>query len=282
MNLVLCHADWDGKCAGAIVSHFVPNCELYPINYGYSIPWNKIKKADKVFMVDFGLQPFTEMLKLREMKGKNFIWIDHHKTAIEAAEKSGQKFEGVREIGMSGCELTWDYFSDEQIPLLVRLLGRYDVWDMSYSKDLTAVQCGFSHINPDVDNTGFWDRVFINDKSLIDEILTVGGIISKYKDITNTAYCNSHAFDLEWEGLRFLAANALNTNSQLFDSRFNHIDYDAVLTFGYTNGQYSFSMYTDKPGIDVSVVAKKYGGGGHAGACGFQKRDIPFRLPIKY
>jgi nanoRNase/pAp phosphatase (c-di-AMP/oligoRNAs hydrolase) len=41
-------------------------------------------------------------------------------------------------------------------------------------------------------------------------------------------------------------------------------------------------MYTDKPNIDVGAIAKRYGGGGHVGASGFQcVSELPFNLPKK-
>ena len=106
--------------------------------------------------------------------------------------------------------------------------------------------------------------------------------IYEFKRIRNESYCNAHAFPLEWEGLSFLAANALSTNSQLFDAKFNHVEYDAVLVFGFTNGGWSIGMFTDKQDVDVGAIAKKYGGGGHVGAAGFQCPDgLPFELPKK-
>ena len=47
-----------------------------------------------------------------------------------------------------------------------------------------------------------------------------------------------------------------------------------MLTFSWRKGQWTVSMYSDKPDIDVSVIAKNNGGGGHKGAAGFQTDDI--------
>jgi nanoRNase/pAp phosphatase (c-di-AMP/oligoRNAs hydrolase) len=55
-----------------------------------------------------------------------------------------------------------------------------------------------------------------------------------------------------------------------------------MLVFGFTNGNWTVSMYTDKPDINVGLIAKKYGGGGHVGASGFQCiGELPFELPTK-
>ena len=78
------------------------------------------------------------------------------------------------------------------------------------------------------------------------------------------------------DGLKCIAVNKLNTNSQLFDSVWNPEEYDAMLTFGYANGQWTVSLYSDKDDVNVGEVAKKHGGGGHVGAAGFQTDKLPF------
>jgi len=80
-------ADLDGHCSGAIVKHFNPECEMFPINYGQTFPWEKIQEDEWIYMVDFSLQPFEDMVKLNQ--SCNLVWIDHHATAIEDRRKSG-------------------------------------------------------------------------------------------------------------------------------------------------------------------------------------------------
>jgi len=293
--LVIHHNDADGISAAGIVGYFegqfkyfeetgfYKKCHMYKMNYGYSVPWNLIERAQLVYMVDFGLQPFDDMVKVKDIVGyDNFIWIDHHKTAIEDMKNSGQSFKGIQRIGDAGCELTWEWFTaDKNYPVGIQLLGRYDVWDLDFHEDVLIYQTGIRFKSPEADNTSFWKKVIENDAELHEEILNVGEICFDYQTQLNESYCKSHSFDLIFENHRFLAANAMSVNSQLFDSKFNHMDYDAVLTFGFTNGGWTVSMYTDKENVDVGSIAKKYGGGGHMRAAGFQCQIIPFTLPYK-
>lgn len=140
-------ADLDGVCSAAIVKHFVPECELYGIDYGETFPWElaeyRASSAREVgdfkrtvYMVDFSL-PAEDMRRLAEIS--KLIWIDHHKTAIDAYEATGPNpfIFGVRRTDLAACELCWwalgqnSRADNEQIPTpeAVRLLGRYDVWD---------------------------------------------------------------------------------------------------------------------------------------------------------
>jgi len=121
-------ADLDGKCSGAIVRSMW-ECELIGINYGDAFPWDSIEPGETVVMVDFCLQPFSEMVRLNELA--ELVWIDHHVSAIREAEACGfeARLAQVLEVGRAGCELAWEHYVGTEVPKAVRLLGRYDVWD---------------------------------------------------------------------------------------------------------------------------------------------------------
>lgn len=295
--LVLHHTDPDGYCASGIVRYHETgeNNEAYGMNYGYKIPWNKINRARKIYMVDFSLPPH-DMAKIRDIVGyENFIWIDHHKTVIEDIEASGQKIKGLRRIGDAGCELTWEWFNTTEhkfgikVPRAVKMIGRYDVWDIEYSnfsegirkEDLFPLVTGIKFYDPDGDSDAFWFKLFESDE-YCEQVITEGRICYEFQKILYAKHCKSHSFDMEWEGYRFIVCNNLNSNSQLFDAKWNHNDYDAMLCYGYTNKNWSVSMYTDKPGIDVGALAHKHGGGGHVGACGFTCIKLPFEHLLEW
>lgn len=289
--LVINHVDPDGFCAGAIVKYHEQQVnphrkiECYGMNHGYDMPWSRIKRAKKIYIVDFSF-PVSDMLKVIEIVGRdNVIWIDHHKTVIEDYDKAGlSNLQGLREIGKAGCELTWIYFNfNKPMPTGVKVIGRYDVWDIKYSDPEAGI---FSHnIFPFIqaikyhearaDEDLFWFKLFESD-SFYFELLKEGELLYKYQQKMNARYAKSHSFEFEWEGLRFIALNALNCNSQIFDEVFDHNKHDAVLAYGYTNRNWSVSMYTAKQEVDVSALAHKYGGGGHANACGFHCINLPF------
>ena len=111
------HADMDGKCAGAIVynqTRFLQDGitltypEMISINYKDDFPFESILPNEEVVIVDFSLQKEGEFDKLLLIT-KNVIWIDHHKSAIEK-HPNMKDLKGIRDISMSGCELTWKYF----------------------------------------------------------------------------------------------------------------------------------------------------------------------------
>ncbi len=52
-------------------------------------------------------------------------------------------------------------------------------------------------------------------------------------------------------------------------------DYDIVFPFYFSGDNYTVSLYTKKD-IDVSIIAKKYGGGGHKKSADFVCKKLPF------
>ena len=69
------------------------------------------------------------------------------------------------------------------------------------------------------------------------------------------------------------------TNSLLFkDIERPSDDFDIMITYVFDGEKYTVSLYTTKKDVNVAVIAKKYGGGGHPQAAGFVCSGID--LPI--
>ena len=294
-------ADLDGHCSGAIVKYKFPDAELFGINYGQPFPFDKISKDDTVIMVDFSLQPFSEMVKLTDIIGfDNFIWIDHHQTAINDANNYdmtdpdihyedpsihisfSDMCDGFRSTAFAACELTWlHFFEDRNIPDGVHYLGRYDVWDHR-NDNVLPFQFGFRLNDTDPDNQYLWRRVFDDYnldhlESIIAQTINDGITVLKYQTQENAKYCNSCAFEVNFEGHKAIAINKMLTNSQLFDSVWDESKYNFMIAFGRREaGNWTVSLYTTKPDIDVSAICKKLGGGGHKKAAGFTCSTLPF------
>ena len=60
---------------------------LIPMDYEKQFPWGEITPLDPVCMVDFSL-PISDMILLQRCC-MELTWIDHHKTAIDAAAEQG-------------------------------------------------------------------------------------------------------------------------------------------------------------------------------------------------
>lgn len=267
--------DFDGKCSAAIVKLKHPECKLIPINYGDEFPWNSIEEGEEVWMVDFTIEPNEDMWKLAKIA--DLTWIDHHKTAIEwsIASGFGKTCKGLRMLEYSGCELTWQYINNDELPEAVMLLGRYDVWDHRDERVL-PFQYGMQYEAEPPDNWFWWGTLLGYDEE-VKPIVEVGKICQEYQEQGFAITCEQ-AFDLEWEGLKWCAINGPYRGSMVHKSRFDKAKHDAMLGFWWNGKCWTFSLTTDKEGIVVSDVAKKYHGGGHKQAAGFQAAELPFKL----
>ena len=275
-------ADKDGHCSGAIVKMVYPECEMIGINYGQPFPWDSIQADDVVFMVDFSLQPFSEMVRLKNTCA-TLVWIDHHKSAIEERDLTGVQFGGIQLVGKAGCELTWDFLIDRidiNTPRAVYLLGRYDVWDWMNHPGAMEFQKGMWQFDTDPNNSDFWDRIFTDD-DLVEEIIHNGGLLLAADKKNNEMYLRACGFETMLDGLRVLAVNKALVNSTLFDSGYDPERHDAMVSFCWYRDKWTVSVYADAkthPEVDAAVICKKYGGGGHKGASGFQCDTLPFEL----
>ena len=267
-------ADLDGHCAGASVKHFVPDVELIGINYGDEFPWGKVR-GQQVYMVDFSLQPFDQMIRLKE-EASRLIWIDHHKSAIEEWQKVGCPYiNGIRRDGTGACALVWEYF-DHVVPEAVRLLAEYDVWNHTDPCTL-PFQWGLrmEETRPGI-NMDFWQYLFTLKKTQLMPWFEKGRLLLKYQAQENEKYIRAAAFETTLGGAPCIAVNKMLTNSQLFDSVWDATKYAMMITFGWRKGQWTVSLYSTREDVDCSAIAKKHGGGGHKGAAGFQCMSLPF------
>lgn len=271
-------ADLDGICSGAIAKHFIPNIELIGYDYGKPFPWDKVE-GRVVYMVDVSL-PIDEMVRLEE-EAERFVWIDHHKSAIDKMIDHSVEFEGIQEVGRAGCELMWQMFLPEAgfTPTVVYFLGRYDVWDRSDSRTLPFQYGMRLSIKEGVEDP-LWKTLFepgVPAGNSVNAIIEEGELILRYQMVENEKYARACAFDAELEGLKLIAINKGLANSQLFDSVWDPEVYDAMAMF-YLNkrGQWKVSLYSTRDDVDVSEVCKKLGGGGHKGAAGFISDTCPF------
>lgn len=275
------HNDMDGHCAGAIVARAMKNqeddgteFEYIEINYNRSFPFDKIRLNEEVIIVDFSLQKPGDFEKLLEIT-PNIIWIDHHKTAIEKHAHLDGKLKGVRCVGISGCELTWGYFFNNSLaPNVVRLLGDYDVWAFKFGKTTNEFQAGIRLYDTKPESV-MWDK-WLDCGYYPQEEIEKGSIVLQYRNNYYADLIRKWAFSTEFDGYKVIACNTGLVSSQLFDSV--EEDYDIMMPFVFDGKQWTISLYTKKPEIDVSEIAKKYGGGGHKQAAGFVIDKLPFAI----
>jgi oligoribonuclease NrnB/cAMP/cGMP phosphodiesterase (DHH superfamily) len=266
---------------------------MYGIDYGQPFPWDKVKDRT-VLMVDFSLQPWEDMIRLQK-EAKWFLWIDHHKTAIDAYQQARhdlgiKEFEGRWEVGMAGCELAWlEFFEGKEMPTAVKLLGRYDVWDIFSTafKPLThnwddlilPFQYGIRNHDHGPFDQIWEDLLTVGPEAtdLVFSIIQEGKTLLAWEERQNAAYSKARAFKATLDGHTVIACNKGLANSKLFDAVWDPKKYEMMMLFCLRpDGQWKIGLYTTREDVDCSEVAKAHGGGGHRKAAGWTTRDLGF------
>ena len=274
------HNDMDGHCSGAIVYKYMKeegvellDSDFIEVNYSQPFPLDKVSEDELVIIVDFSLEKIEDFRKLLELT-PNVVWIDHHKTAIEKYPESEFKCEGVRKIGEAACVLTWQYFyPGKTIPLAVDLLGDYDVWTFKYKNKTENFQYGVK-IEDTRPTSKIWEQ-WLDPWSMCDTEIENGAIIRGYIKNVNSNTCKNWMFKSELEGYKVVCCNFSGQGLKLFDSVKE--EFDIMSTFTFNGEKWVVSLFTKKDNIDVSEIAKKYGGGGHRKAAGFSCLELPFK-----
>ncbi len=267
--LCLHHDDADGLCAGAIVRRrFGDAVELHEIDYGRPIPWDKIEAAATVIITDFSL-PKDAMLKIYEAKGENFIWIDHHISAIKEMSDF-ENIAGLRALDRAACVLTWQYFFPElDAPAAVLFIGDRDIWQFDYPQT-RAFSEGLSAEDTAANNDVLWDALLSNDQDLVQRLLEKGEILLQARLKQIAYYVDSYGFELDFNGYRTLLVN-LPSNGDI-GHYICQAGYDLAYVYrdDFQDGQIFTKVTLYSESVDVSKLAKRYGGGGHKGAAGFR------------
>ncbi len=274
-------ADLDGKCSGAIARYYYDKMkfpyEMVPMNYGDDLPFDQWAETDELVFMDVSIQPQDKMISI--MQRFKTILIDHHKTSI-GLEK--YMVDGIISMDNSACELSWSFFIRKTMPKFVKLLGRYDIWDnkdiKKWNEEIMPFQQGMNLFKTDPyydDNFKLWSKWIESDNNWIDDVIKDGNVAWEcMKNIYNKGASNL-CHDVIFEGKKAIVANTFLKNSQFFTGYYDPLIHDIMIAWTWNGNRYDISIYTTS-NIDVSEIAKKYGGGGHKQAAGFNCKHISF------
>lgn len=234
-----------------------------------------VTKRD-VYLVDFSYKrPVVEAM-LRTARSVTLI--DHHKTAIDDLRPlkadmvatnnngMGDNFGWFCDLDRSGATLAWDYlFPGEDRPLLLGHVEDRDLWRFKLPGTREIQAFVFSHEY----SFELWDKLMSADQVELLKMTAAGAAIERkhHKDVAElVAVCKRRmvigAYDVPVASLPYtLVSDAAHLMAQ--GEPFAACYWDTA------EGRV-FGLRATDEGVDVSEVAKQYGGGGHAKAAGFK------------
>lgn len=296
--------DNDGLMSGVIAENYlmprVDTIDMVPINYGEdfeSALANPVSFYEDIYMIDVSDEKFMRN------HGKKIIYIDHHKNAMDTMPPVRDRhcIDGV-----AACRLVFDYltsgpdylFHDKGYyvnrenplePLCVAILGEYDIWDknscvgekLNFGQDVkyNSVRFLFNAtkkilVGDSPDKTLDFDvieankntSVYLTDWSYLKYLITKGeGALDYIKSTIERITPVPFVYDFS-RGVYIntsLDPSLVGLSYQLKD------DEDFVMVWHLNKGFDNVSASFRSNKIDVSEIARKFGGGGHksAAAC---------------
>lgn len=265
-RLVVYHANCiDGYTAAwAVWLKYGDDAEYLPASYGDAPP--DVTGRD-VFVVDFSY-PRDVMLTMKEQASELLV-LDHHKTAQTALE--GLSF-AIFDMNRSGAGLAYDQLhGGADRPWLVSYVEDRDLWRWALrdSKEINA-----------------WISACKRDSFADWSMLESGGaqaargrgeaVLTFVDRYVSEMVAQSRLVD--FEGHRIPVVNAPYINISELVGKLAETAPFALGWFHRADGLYAYSLRSrGADGVDVSEIAKKYGGGGHRNSAGFALAE---RLPL--
>jgi oligoribonuclease NrnB/cAMP/cGMP phosphodiesterase (DHH superfamily) len=253
----------DGFCAAwAAWRKFREGADYLPSFYGAPAPE---VTGRTVFVLDFSY-PRADIKRLISSENR-VILLDHHKSAMQDLNHdldefgiAGVNFRFEFDMERSGAMIAWQhFFPNVPAPLLVRYVQDRDLWH---------------RILPDVDeftmglrsyprNFEFWER--IDTDQLIEEGAPILRFVRRHVDqLVDHAYpwkIDKHVVPVANSPYAFAGDVAARLSES---AAFGAAYYDTL-------NQRVFTLRSYGPhGVDVSEIARYYGGGGHTRAAGFR------------
>lgn len=271
--LVIYHGNClDGFTAAYAAWLKYPSAEFVAGVYGEQPP---ACEGREVYLLDFSYK--EPVLASMAASAKRIVILDHHKTAQEDLNdiQSMNNVYVYFDMDKSGARLAWEYFHPGlSIPWLVRYVEDRDLWRFSMSDTKVVNAALFS-----------WEYSFDNWTMLLRTCETAAGRVNlraegsaierkQAKDIKELlAVCTQELIfcckALPYGEVSVACANLPYTLAS--DAAHTLAEGRPFGATYYQNkaGKFIFSLRSCEDGIDVSEVAKSYGGGGHKHAAGF-------------
>ncbi len=271
----------DGTAAAMIAWHYMrtnfPDREIvfYPTNYGRLPP---DVTGRNVIILDFSFK--KPDLDVMISQANKLLIIDHHKTAQEDLKEVPDEHK-IFDMSRSGAYLTWQWFyPDEDVPLFIQYVSDRDIWtkQMEFGDEFAA----WSHTLPM--EMEVYEEYLDNDK-LNFMIETKGKPFLELTEYQIDQVCPKATVKfMEHRGMFFFVAY-LNTTvhrSDIGNKIFQWCkwaDFSATYAINDRWNSTGFSLRSEDCRMDVSAVAKKFGGGGHRNAAGMGVNLVTNVLP---
>jgi len=258
VNCVIYHANCtDGFGAAYSAWKLLGNrTEYYACKHGTPPPDVKDKN---VVILDFSFDNAT--IKKMIEDSNSLLVIDHHKSAmVELHDISNTYFDMTK----SGAMLAWEWFHPgKEPPKFIRYIQDRDLWkwELDYSKEFSAAF--------DMVPFEFEEFEKFEDDSVFDDAVKRGSYILAYSKTVIKKVCEK-AVKRKYKGMKVMVVNSSHWMSEIGARLAPDCDFAVIWYYDHEDRINKISLRAFHDAVDVSEIAKRFGGGGHKKASGFQ------------
>ena len=258
VNVVIYHADCtDGFGAAYSAWKCLGNrAEYHACKHGTPPP---DVKGKNVVILDFSFNNATTKKMIES--ADSLLVIDHHKTAmVELHDIPNTKFDMTK----SGAMLAWEFFHPgKEPPKFVRYIQDRDLWtwELEYSKEFSAAF--------DMVPFEFEEFEKFEDDSVFDDAVKRGSYILAYSKTVVKKVCEK-AQHRKLDDKEVLVVNASHWMSEIGTRLAPDCDFAMIWYWDHEARHTKVSLRAFHDTVDVGEISKRFGGGGHRKAAGFQ------------
>lgn len=257
-----------------------PDAEFHPGVYGQAPP--DVTGRD-VILLDFSYK--LPVMQAMVKKAKSILILDHHKTAesdlasLWNESRCTDDVTCIFDMSKSGARLAWEHFYPGiEAPTLVKYVEDRDlgrIWSKEGSQLIhsRAINAALFSYPPTfttltelaermAHNAGFTTLAkegYAIERKQQKDVIELIGLLKHRRVIGGTeVWCANLPYTLASDAANLLAEGEPFGATYFIDAE------------GYA----VFSLRSTEDGVDVSAIAKSYGGGGHAKAAGFRVEAV--------
>ena len=212
----------------------------------------------KVVILDFSYNNATTKALIEQAEE---LWvIDHHKSnMVELHDISNTHFDMTK----SGAMLAWEYFHPgKEAPKFISYIQDRDLWqwELPYSKEFSAAF--------DMVPWNFDEYEKFEDDSVFDDAVKRGSYILAYSKTVIKKVCDK-ATKRKYKEYDVMVVNSSHWMSEIGATLAKDCDFAMIWYYDHDASIYKVSLRAFHDTMDVSEIAKSFGGGGHRKAGGF-------------
>ncbi len=236
--------------------------------------------GERILFVD--LCPSLDFIVKFSKKVRLITILDHHKSALDMYNENIQvldtipNLELVIDMERAGCQITWDFFFPEvPRPAFINYVADRDLWlwELPNSKEINAAMFENSLFDPlSLDKL---DNLLVNPEQKMLELEVQGRIIIKLQKreldigIAKAIRCEFQIEDTTykvWLGGNISMSLRSELGNLLVNRNFpdgTRPDFAVIWVYDFKSNEWWLSFRGGDESPDLSVIARKMGGGGH-------------------